>query len=269
VIETPFSTTTVQRQLVVYPNWQFGFRLFASWRHCSDLGAIFVSYTHFFDHDRAKRIRPANQSLFQPSAFAIYARGDLITSYDKIDLRTLFRLSTWYDSRIDGFVGGRYIVLQVQRRQFASFADGSTMQFSDVGRLKGGGIEVGLRGSHQLLCGFSLCAEAAGTLTIGTRKETFHSLFFDSLGNLQTGARTDGPSSTAYIPGVDAKIGAAFTTTLTSSSGYCLSIVGEIGFCLEYFFHALRAQRVAGGTVATYENDVGFIGPYASLRGYF
>ncbi len=257
----------LDRQITLELDYQTGFRLFANvadlcyckfldleWAHfrgsskeTSTDGTVPIVLTHF----------NFTQSIERGASNSIQARQD--TSYDKVSVKGGYRFCGNDCSWLYGYIGGRWIRIDVQMESKADLIEPVTSDISQVSwctEFNAGGFEVGFGANANLWCGFGAAIRAGGIAAMGCRDHEFFQL--EEIGGIL--ARKNRFSSSICTGGFEFRGGMNYTYCCK-----CWWLRAEVGYELDYYFKTLLQEQPTIDSPNILAENFGIGGPYFGL----
>lgn len=253
----------LDRQLTLDPNYQAGFRIVANVADVSYCKFLNLEWAHVKGSSKETKTNGTPpivltyydfiQSQTGGASNSIQARQD--TDYDKVSLKAGYRFCGNDCSWLYGYMGGRWIRIDVKN---ASKADLITPVTNDIDQVthctefNAGGFEVGFGANANLWCGFEASIRAGGIAVIGRRDHEFFQLDIDE--NL---ARKNRYSSSLCTGGFEIRGGLNYTYCCA-----CWSLRAEVGYELDYYLNALLREQPTLNSPNIIAENFGIGGPY-------
>jgi hypothetical protein len=269
---TPLSNITIYDIEAVKPSHEWGFRLFGTRR--GDCNFLSLEWLY---------LRPSSLSVVEhqsnilspvlPIAGLFQAEevtGKVCDRYNKVNLRGGYYLHQGCNLDLYSYAGIRWIQIEEVRKVHANNSV-QIVRFDQKSKFNGGGFELGLGGEYSLGCCFGLTGRVGVVAAIGDK--ALHSTLrgeFLTPPSDPTLAITDTdyptPSRTDCVWGTEFQIGINYVYECG-----CWTLVGEIGYAMDYYLKALTVMNTSltsvgsTGNFLTTDSDIGFAGPYVSL----
>jgi Legionella pneumophila major outer membrane protein precursor len=251
----PFKITTMRCEL----DW--GFRIFG--RFLSDCTFLNVSYQWF--QSKAKNTVDDFQVIRDlPAVTAV--RGDASTSFEYQNVDVSLGKYLHRGRRCNFFLFGnaRWVDLSYQRHTRAINEQGLVFNANEKSKLEGGALGVGAGAEYDLWCDIGLFGSANVLGVIAERSTPNVFAPSDDTQDPNSIVRSKYSSDTCINPEVNFRIGLDYSYTCG-----CWTLVGELGYELDYFWNAFSFPKGAI-TNATDRfrqcEDVGFSGLFFGGR---
>jgi hypothetical protein len=237
--------------LSVSPDYHWGFRIFAGYEASDACGFLELDWTHLKGTD-TNFVQGAQILIGNIPSSETRAREHL--RYNRINFRGGYSLYRGCDVSFQMFAGLRYTDID-SNHHLRTEPAGDVVESSSFW---GVGAEVGVAIEYGLGCNVYLLGHLAGSAAVGRREA--HQQSVESQPRVTR--TTSVPTRTQCVPGIDMRLGIGRLTQCG-----CLTLFGEIGYEFHHYFGVLAAfPPVFDGAAVVECADVGFGGPYASLR---
>jgi hypothetical protein len=244
----------------VKPGSEWGFRLFGTYH--DDCRFITLDWTYFKPSD-ASFIGP--NSFYQISPVAVNlpeavwndSIGRIRLHYTKVNLRIGYHLHQSCCLDFYSYIGGRYVDIKQKKGSESNRFPSGTYNILERTDFDGLGLEAGVGADYAIACGFNLATHFGPVVLLGHQR-----LRYEVESDFAQNTILRYPTYTHCVPGAEFRIGLNYAYDCR-----CGSIIGEIGYHVDYYFDILASQNISasGGSGFSRCVNVGFAGPYASL----
>jgi hypothetical protein len=240
--------------ITVNPSNDWGFRLFGDYTAADSCYLIALDWAYLRTTD-----------VTTEAGLAAFAYGDNVArlkySYDRVNLRGSHTFSRGECFDFYGYAGVRYLRIR-QNREHGGIVDAVPLKSHESSRFSGAAFEIGVGATYHLNCGLNLHASVGPLAAIGEQR---HSLTYHPA-LTEADIQAEYPNRTLPLAGYDLRVGLS-----GAYECHCYTLVGEIGYELNYYHDALTQSNVwhsGSVNIGAYSEcvSVGFGGPYASLQ---
>ena len=258
-------TTTVGSADVIPCRAEWGFRVFGNYlQDCFFAG---VSY-QWIDLSTTRSITGTVQIQGSLNPLQGAATGRVNIEYQNVDVRLGQYFLRGCGSSLYLYGNARWVDLSHRRSSQAVNTAGNAESVQEKSQLEGGALGIGFGGEVDIWCDFGAFIDGNLLGVIGSR--SLKDVRFRSFTppNVIEDFVERYPSETCVIPEVDFRIGLNY-----SYQCGCWALVGEIGYEVDYFWHASVFPDVTSSLIATDPRDfvptcedLGFSGLFFGAR---
>ena len=246
---------------------EWGFRVFGNYLH--DCFFTNVSYQWF--QVTTTRSVTANSLLIQGGDITDIGPGAATAQegieYQNADVKVGTPLLRTCYCSLSLYGNARWVDLWQRRSVRVLYTGGNFQEVQEKSQLEGGALGIGLSAETDAWCGIDAFIDGNLLGVIGNRSITDVRFRRRAAGSLATSIEVY-PSETCVIPEVNFRIGLNYTYACG-----CWKLVGEVGYEVDYFWHASVLPDLTGVQLATGDRefipvceDLGFSGLFFGGR---
>jgi hypothetical protein len=173
--------------------------------------------------------------------------------YDAVDLDFGQYLSMGTHLQTRWFAGARFAQITQDQNALYTGEERPNATATNSSKFTGIGPRFGVNSNYYLGHNFGFVAQFAGSLLVGSVESNA------ALNDVSASA-IDNPSQSRVVPALDGKLGLDYSKMMHNGSNFTV----EAGYQVSEYFNA--ADTVNASTEATSSSNVGFDGPYLSVK---